>query len=295
LDHDESEIICPVCGGSNDKEGEPCEKCNAEFLEGLHSGNVTIDSESIQRLKQINEKYDIICPACKAHNKPAARNCVQCGAWLLDQSWNTSRADDGYSPRLPSDLKGASFVPSRKGKPFSQSSWSIWLLLVFGLFILMSKMLPANHAGNLPDSNVPAVNGQDEKNLTLADLPPNGDTCYYKNAEAIAPFTIESAPGVNYFIKLIDSDTGSTAVTVFARGGQSVNTKVPLGIYEFRYASGEKWYGENDLFGPQTVFMKANDKLSFKLNGQKIAGYTVTLIKQPDGNLHTQMLNKNQF
>ncbi len=101
--------------------------------------------------------------------------------------------------------------------------------------------------------------------------------------------------GTNYFIKLVDVDTGNTAVTVFVQGGQNVNTKVPLGIYEFRYASGENWYGENDLFGPQTVYMKANDRLSFHMNGQQIVGHTVTLINRIDGNMHTQVINKSKF
>lgn len=294
--HNESEKICPVCGASNYKANERCKKCGSDLLEGLQSGNITIDSKSINRFRQINNGPDIICPVCKTHNKPTARNCAKCGTWLLDEYWKASKANDGqFFHKLPSRHERVS-SDSPQNKPFSQSKWPIWLLLAFAFFLFFGKMLPSNDTTNHPDSVLPAMNsGQDNQNLQLVDLPPNGDTCYYKNAETIAPFNIETEPGTNYFIKLVDADTGNTAVTVFVQGGQSVSTKVPLGIYEFRYASGENWYGENNLFGPQTVYMKANDRFSFHRNGQEIVGHTVTLINQIDGNMHTQVINKSKF
>jgi len=294
--HNEFKKVCPVCGTANDKTNERCKKCNSDLLDGLQSGDITIDSRSIKRFRQINNGPDIICPVCKTHNKPVARNCVQCGTWLLDEYWRASKANDGYSHKLPSFLKRTASAQPRKDKSFSQSKWSLWMLLTFAFFLFFGKMLPSNDTTNYPDSSLPAMNyGQDDQNLQLVDLPPNGDTCYYKNAEAIAPFNIETEPGANYFIKLVDADTGNTAVTVFIQGGQSVNMKVPLGIYEFRYASGGNWYGENDLFGSQTVYMKANDRVSFHRNGQEIVGHTITLIKQIDGNMHTQVINKSKF
>jgi hypothetical protein len=94
---------------------------------------------------------------------------------------------------------------------------------------------------------------------------------------------------------MVDIDTGNTALTIFARGGQAVSIKVPLGTYEFRYAAGKNWYGEDHLFGSETTYMRAENRFSFYRNGQQIMGHTVKLIKQIDGNLPTSDINKSQF
>jgi hypothetical protein len=38
-------------------------------------------------------------------------------------------------------------------------------------------------------------------------------------------------------------------MTIFVRGGENVETLVPLGSYYVRYASGTTWYGHDHLFG----------------------------------------------
>jgi len=134
-----------------------------------------------------------------------------------------------------------------------------------------------------------------EQGKNALELPPNGEIHYYQQAEAIAPFGINTEPDINYFVKLVDETTNKTVMTIFVRGGQSVETKVPLGTYEFRYASGKHWYGEEELFGPWTVYMKADNKLDFYNDGLRIMGHKVELIKQIDGNLHTREINKNRF
>jgi hypothetical protein len=174
------------------------------------------------------------------------------------------------------------------------------LIALFVLIYLSGKAWSGNSSSSTvtPRSITTAVDlnvTQPVQSMKALELPPNGETHYYQQAEAIAPFGISTAPNTNYFIKLVEKTTGNVALTIFVRGGQSVNIKVPLGSYEFRYASGTNWYGEEQLFGSRTVYTKANTIFDFYRNGPQIMGHTVKLIKQVDGNLQTREINKTDF
>jgi len=113
--------------------------------------------------------------------------------------------------------------------------------------------------------------------------------------EGIAPFEIVTSPGANYFVKLVDFLSDEGTVGIFVRGGQRIEVNVPLGLYEMRYASGDKWYGVEHLFGPETVYSKSDQLFDFNSNGQQINGYTVELIKQASGNLKTREIGAADF
>lgn len=176
-------------------------------------------------------------------------------------------------------------------------------VLFTGVFII-GKAWPDIGSAISPAAQLPALSNGPEVNLIPVnplpelkpvELPPNGDTHYYQKAEAVAPFSIMTESGRNYFAKLVDKNTGQVAMTIFVRGGQTVKTKVPLGSYEFRYASGTQWYGEEHLFGPGTNCQKAAKVLDFCRNGTTTMGHTVQLIKRVDGNLPTTPMNRNSF
>ena len=92
-------------------------------------------------------------------------------------------------------------------------------------------------------------------------------------------------------------------MTMFVRSGQTAEMEVPLGTFEFRYATGDVWYGEQRLFGHDTIYNKADRKFEFEQNitntstGQtiKTTGIEVTLYKVADGNLSTRRISKDQF
>ena len=118
----------------------------------------------------------------------------------------------------------------------------------------------------------------------------------YTHAELIAPLRIVTPSGSqNYYVKLIDAFTGTPAMSFFIFGGQSFVTEVPLGTYRVKYATGENWYGENHLFGSTTRYSEADKTFEFAVRGNQISGYTVELIRQRGGNLHTKSISANQF
>jgi hypothetical protein len=127
-------------------------------------------------------------------------------------------------------------------------------------------------------------------------LPANGETQNYTFGEAIAPFKIQSQPGSNYLVKLADASTGSTAMTIFVRGGENVETLVPLGSYYVKYASGTTWYGYDHLFGDyHTGYSKADDVFDFTVDGDTVRGFSITLYTVEGGNLSTSGITASEF
>lgn len=126
--------------------------------------------------------------------------------------------------------------------------------------------------------------------------PDEGVIKLYTSNELVAPLRISTAHGYSsYYAKLVDASTGRTAMTMFIRPGSHIETKAPLGLYRLRYASGNRWQGETELFGPDTVYSEAEKTFEFRRTGDQAEGYSVRLIFQTDGNLATKLLSATQF
>ena len=125
--------------------------------------------------------------------------------------------------------------------------------------------------------------------------PSNGETLTYTNRERVAPFEIKSTRGSNYLVKLTDAGSGALVLTVFVRGGETVNVDVPLGTFIVKYASGDSWYGYDHLFGENTAYSKASTDFTFDQSGSEVNGYTITLYEVPYGNLQTERIKPNEF
>jgi hypothetical protein len=126
-------------------------------------------------------------------------------------------------------------------------------------------------------------------------LPDSGSVRTWTADERVAPFEIKASQGSHYLVKLVHAYTNAPALTVFVRSGTTVAVDVPLGTYEVRYASGETWYGYEYLFGPGTSYSKADATFTFKVEGNKVSGFTITLYKVPHGNLRTSAIKPTQF
>lgn len=122
-------------------------------------------------------------------------------------------------------------------------------------------------------------------------FPASGSIRMFRSVDRNSPFEIKSVYGANYLLKLVDWNTKAPVMTIFVRGGQTTEVDVPSGTYEIRYASGTTWYGEAHLFGPGTSCSKADSKFSFSPGN----GYTITLYKVANGNLHTSYMSANEF
>lgn len=126
-------------------------------------------------------------------------------------------------------------------------------------------------------------------------LPPNGRLQTFTTAQRLAPLEIKGGQGSHYLVKLVDAFTAAPVLTVFVHSGSSVKIDVPLGTFELRFASGRKWYGDDYLFGPDTVYSKAETTFTFEAVGDEVRGFTVTLYQVPHGNLSVSRITPTEF
>jgi hypothetical protein len=129
----------------------------------------------------------------------------------------------------------------------------------------------------------------------VQDMPPSGTVRQLTAGDLVAPLRINPTADASYLVKLVDVYSKSEAMTVFVRGGFPTEVKVPLGKFEIRYASGDKWFGYEHLFGPSTSYAKAEKTFEFRVTGNQVSGYTLTLYKVRDGNLHTSRIAARDF
>ena len=108
-----------------------------------------------------------------------------------------------------------------------------------------------------------------------------------------APFEIITKTGADYYIKLVDYNSGTERMGIFVKGGQPLEVEVPPGSYKIRYAYGEAWRGFPTLFGPgrHTSYQQSSARFDFSTYG----GYTVELIRQSGGNMPTRRIDAGQF
>lgn len=121
--------------------------------------------------------------------------------------------------------------------------------------------------------------------------PPRGLYASYDRSARVSPLIIRTRPGGSYFIKLEDAVTAKTIMTFYLRGGENFEQDVPEGTFILKYATGEIWCGEKELFGPSTSTSKADRLFEFT----ETRGYTVELISRRDGNLRTNAIDRSQF
>jgi len=88
-----------------------------------------------------------------------------------------------------------------------------------------------------------------------------------------------------------DAITSQPVMSFYIHGGQTLQENVPEGSFILKYATGNRWCGDNDLFGPDTTIQQSHQTFEF----DESHGYTVELIKQRNGNLPMKTINRQQF
>ena len=84
---------------------------------------------------------------------------------------------------------------------------------------------------------------------------------------AVFPLQIKTPAGQDYFLTLIDNETGEDALAAYITGGAFFKVLVPPGIFRLSFATGDTWEGEEGLFGPgaETQLFKLRGPLIFKI------------------------------
>jgi hypothetical protein len=68
----------------------------------------------------------------------------------------------------------------------------------------------------------------------------------YDQSLSVAPLTLGTEAGSNYFVKINDVVSGRPILSFFAYGGSTLQVKVPAGSFVLKYAAGENWCGERN-------------------------------------------------
>jgi len=108
---------------------------------------------------------------------------------------------------------------------------------------------------------------------------------------------VTGADGFHYLVKVKDGKTGSLILKAFIRSGETAKLSVPLGNFNIRYAAGRTWLGEQRLFGPSTVFARADQTFTFAKGGkdETFKGFKLELWVRPGGNLRTAPIRREDF
>lgn len=130
--------------------------------------------------------------------------------------------------------------------------------------------------------------------------------------KSVAPLTIETTGAGGYYFVIdplqltppSESESYSILAKVVARNssvrmyvhaGDLAEVKVPLGEYDVYYAYGSTWYGEDDLFGPETTYFKCSDTFTFESTSNGIKGWTLSLVPTNNGNIQSHEIDKSNF
>jgi hypothetical protein len=144
---------------------------------------------------------------------------------------------------------------------------------------------------------IPSVDLSPTQSKSLNDTcgshpqPNQGTLVRYTQRPDVAPLTIKTRSGSNYFVKIDDAASGRTVQTLYVYGGYSYETQVPRGTFILKFATGAQWCGELELFGPSTVRNKADRIFRFDDDYE----YTIELIPQSSGNLPTKRISREEF
>jgi hypothetical protein len=200
------------------------------------------------------------------------------------------------SPPAPAPLPAMASVPAQ--------SLEIPVSSVFGTPAAQSKApQSAPNTQQVPPGSASA--NLAAENLKIVPAPPTGDILARRRTSAIAPFAVETEPGPSYLLKLVNVSNPKDQIMVFVKGGETYSTKVPLGTYHLKAATGDVWYGRQHFFGPQTRFVRVRKKdrtdddgvqaFKFSQSGNRISGLKISFKKVVGGNTSEESISREEF
>lgn len=111
----------------------------------------------------------------------------------------------------------------------------------------------------------------------------------------LAPLEIRTQVGSNYYVKVLDWTNNRLVLTAFIRGGEVLETTLPLGSYEIKYAAGKLWYGASLDFADTASYARCDERFDFTETVTGYSGFTIELIPRSGGNLKTDAIAPDDF
>lgn len=148
------------------------------------------------------------------------------------------------------------------------------------------------------DTHTPTISEPDpvpDKVLTPVPVH-NGKIVQSPRSEALAPLGVTTPTGENCYVYLSSLDgTPSNNMGFYVAADRFAEVSVPLGLYEIYYATGETWYGPDELFGEDTRRYKCEGTFDFYSDGEYYQGWTLELYLQENGNMDSDPVDENEW
>ena len=129
-----------------------------------------------------------------------------------------------------------------------------------------------------------------EAPLVEEEMPENEHIFVNKFDSRPSKVEVNNPTDTAYYMKFEDKD-GETVFAFFVRPQSTAPMYMGTGTYTLKFAAGTTWYGEENLFGPSTVY--SMDKEDWVFESGK--GWTLTMEKQINGNVATESLDEDEF
>jgi hypothetical protein len=141
-------------------------------------------------------------------------------------------------------------------------------------------------------------NKEAKENLGLAsmDTPETGIYQIYTNEELIAPFNIPCNSSERmYLLQFSDIESKKTVFTVFLGKNAECKIHVPEGDYIIAIAYGKEWFGDEELFGNGTKYIRYKNDFLFRKDGFAFWGEMIRFGNIIDGYLPCEEIPAYEF
>lgn len=256
-----------------------------------------------------------LCFECGQRNRVSAgkdrrsAKCGQCGAALFPgqetKSRNSKSSATRSSPKRSNTTRNQTSQASKNDGRRTDLSSVLRILFFLGgaaalVWVWAKPDASQSTRSNTPQRSASTTESDYQPQSTLPPVvarPSSGVLSNWTGRAPQAPLEIITSPGSDYYVKLVEIETGYDAVAIYVHGGRRVQVDVPLGNYKIKYASGEVWRGFGHLFGPDgmTSYSEAQSTFKFETSGGYVNGYTVELIRRSGGNLRTRSIDRSKF
>lgn len=200
-------------------------------------------------------------------------------------------------------------------KPNEKTSWGrfsvilivILVLIGFAFWSSIKPLLKANNNDSSTDYYVDLdgnvykmgadgtpsleehVESSSESNLKPKSKPLSGTILYGNECYDGSEITITASGGESCLVKLKTS-SGITRLGFYVRAGETITVGVPAEYLYVYFASGDTWYGTEDLFGESTSYSMDDEALDF-------TEYTweYTLYPVSNGNFSGTPIDESEF
>lgn len=183
---------------------------------------------------------------------------------------------------------------TRKSKRYDFSKIkTIDLVVVFLVLLLILVVIyPADSTG---DSNEKTTNNSFSYHTTTASIPLpktepiNGTFLMGQQYYGGNRLTVIASPYSSHVVKLKNTEK-KDVLSFYVRAGETVSVSVPNGLFYVYFASGNKWYGDDWLFGEHTSYSMDPDLQDFENYS-----LTYTLYESTNGNFKEKTIDEEEF